>query len=112
MPFKLSRYLCLQLPDISQALEFYNKVMGLEIVYQGPTSIELHGGQTRLFLDKGEHLGPVFEFLVPDLEKAREELLEKGCEVVRWEGKGNCCYMRDPFGFVFNLFEEPESFED
>jgi len=42
---------------------------------------------------------------VTDLDKARNELMEKGCMVVTWEGKGNPCYMRDPFGFVFNLWE-------
>jgi len=42
---------------------------------------------------------------VADLDKARNELMEKGCMVVTWEGKGNPCYMRDPFGFVFNLWE-------
>jgi len=26
--------------------------------------------------------------------------------VVKWEGKGNDCYMRDPFGLVFNLWEK------
>jgi hypothetical protein len=46
------------------------------------------------------------EFLVPDVEVAKEELLQLGCEVVRWEGAGGPCYLRDPFGFMFNLYEE------
>ncbi|MBI2845393.1 MAG: hypothetical protein HYX86_02480 [Chloroflexi bacterium] len=53
--------------------------------------------------------GPVFEFIVADLEEAKGELLAAGCQVVRWEGKGRPCYMRDPFGFTFNLYEEQET---
>ncbi len=48
---------------------------------------------------------------MPDLEAARDQLVAKGCEVVSWEGKGEDCYIRDPFGFMFNLWEEPEAFE-
>lgn len=36
----------------------------------------------------------------------------KGCQVVVWEGGGKPCYMRDPYGFVFNLWEAPEEFQD
>ena len=45
---------------------------------------------------------------VPD--NVVQELLEAGCQLIRWEGKGGCCYMQDPFGFMFNLFEEPGAF--
>ena len=55
-------------------------------------------------------MGPIMEFLVPDAEAAKEELLKAGCKIVQWEGKGRNCYMRDPFGFVLNLYEEPEAF--
>lgn len=112
MPYKFSRCICLQTPDYEKALEFYHKTMGLELCGQIEGSAELKAGQNRLFIDKGEStLGPILEFLVPDVEVAKEELLGAGCEVVIWEGKGGCCYMRDPFGFVFNLYQEPEAFE-
>jgi len=26
-----------------------------------------------------------------------------------WEGKGKDCYMRDPFGLTFNLWEENQT---
>ena len=45
------------------------------------------------------------ELFVEDLEQARDELLAQGCEVVRWRGKGRDCYIRDPFGVTYNLWE-------
>ena len=110
MPFKFSRCLCLQTENLDEAAAFYTRIMGLKIVHQEKHTVELEGGPFRIFLDKGENSGPIMEFLVPDVEKARQELLEAGCQLIRWEGKGGCCYMQDPFGFMFNLFEEPGAF--
>ncbi len=112
MAFVVSRCVCLQVPDFREALEFYEKVMGLTVKSREGRSVELEAGPLRLFLDEGPTMGPIMEFLVEDVEAAKEELLRAGCQVVRWEGRGGCCYMRDPFGFVFNLYEEPGAFED
>jgi len=106
MRFKFSRCLCLQVPECDRAVEFYQKVMGLEVVKRDKESVEFRAGQFRLFLDEGHLMGPIMEFLVPHLEAAKVELMEAGCEVVQWEGEGGRCYMRDPFGFVFNLYQE------
>jgi hypothetical protein len=56
-------------------------------------------------------MGPILEFLVPDLDAAKEELLAKGCQVVVWEEKGGRCYLRDSFSFFLNLYEDPQAFE-
>jgi catechol 2,3-dioxygenase-like lactoylglutathione lyase family enzyme len=112
MPYKFSRCICLQTPDYEKAIEFYHKTMGLDLTGEIEQSAELKAEQNRLFIDSAKlPLGPILEFLVPDVEAARDELLGAGCEVVSWEGKGGCCYMRDPFGFIFNLYQEPEAFE-
>jgi catechol 2,3-dioxygenase-like lactoylglutathione lyase family enzyme len=110
MPFKFSNCIALQVSDLDRAVGFYHRVLGLDVTFHEKDSAELHAGAYRLFFDQGTRLGPVMEFLVPDVEKAKEELLEVGCEAVRWEGAGGSCYMRDPFGFVFNLYEDPAAF--
>ena len=53
--------------------------------------------------------GPVMELFVDDLEKAREVLVANGCKVLRWRGKGQDCYIQDPFGVIFNIWEEKSS---
>jgi catechol 2,3-dioxygenase-like lactoylglutathione lyase family enzyme len=110
MPFKFSSCIALQTPDLDRAVAFYHRVMGLEVTFHEKDSAELHAGSYRLFIDQGSRMGPIMEFLVPDVEIAKEELLEMGCEIVRWEGAGGACYLRDPFGFMFNLYEDPQAF--
>ncbi len=40
-----------------------------------------------------------------DLEAARQELVANGCKVLRWRGKGQDCYIEDPFGVIYNIWE-------
>ena len=110
MPYQFSKCICIETPDQPAMVSFYRDVMGLPVAHEHPDSAEILAGPTRLFLDKRSNLNIIFEFLVPDLEAARSELLARGCEIVRWEGKGGCCYLRDPFGLLFNLYEEPRAF--
>jgi catechol 2,3-dioxygenase-like lactoylglutathione lyase family enzyme len=110
MPFKFSRCFLIQTPDMEKAVAFYRDIIGLELAPSRPRETEFKAGQFRFFLDKGEPLGPVMEYVVPDIESAKKELLAAGCQIVRWDGVGKSCYMRDPFGMVFNLFEETADF--
>ena len=111
MSFKFSRCFLLQTPDVDKALSFYRDIIGLEPTPSQSGETELKAGQLRFFLDKGEPMGPVMEYVVPDLAEAKEKLLAAGCKVVRWDGIGKSCYMRDPFGLVFNVFQETETFK-
>jgi catechol 2,3-dioxygenase-like lactoylglutathione lyase family enzyme len=111
MQFTFSRCFLMQTPDLEGALKFYRDTLGLEQVSTQPGETELKAGQFRFFLDKGEPMGPVMEYVVPDLDAAKEILLTAGCTVVRWDGLGKSCYLRDPFGMVFNVFQETENFK-
>jgi catechol 2,3-dioxygenase-like lactoylglutathione lyase family enzyme len=108
--FTFSRCFALQTPDIDVAAKFYQETLGLELVERTNDGFELKAGQFRFFLEKGPALGPIMEYVVKDLDIAKEYLLRSGCQFVRWDGKGKPCYMRDPFGMIFNVFEETESF--
>lgn len=108
MRFRFSRCIALQSSHPDQAVDFYHRVLGLPIVETKNDSTELNGDPYRVFIEKGEPKGVIMEFVVSDLISARKTLEANGCTVLRWEGKGKCCYMRDPFGLTFNLWEEPE----
>jgi hypothetical protein len=60
-------------------------------------------GAVRLFVERGEPHGPVFDFLVPDVAAARERLVAARCIVIEEDPQMPRCYLRDPFGVVFNL---------
>lgn len=111
MPFKFSRCFAFQTPDVDRLVAFYRDTMGLPVVSTN-TPPELAAGQNRMFVDQSDKSGDViFEFIVPELTAARAELEAAGCTVLIWEGKGGRCYIRDPFGFMFNLWEDPEEFK-
>lgn len=110
MPFKMSGNLLLRHPRFHEVAEFYRDVMGLEPFEEIDDEMGLKAGDTVLYLER-EEPGFVFEFTVPNLEAARKELEAAGCTVLVWEGKGGRCYVRDPFGSVFNLWEDPRAFE-
>lgn len=110
MPFKLSCCVAVHVTNREAALKFYREVLELEMAETDVPQVEFKTDPIRLFLDEADEPATVMEFLVPDLEAARRELEEAGCTVLRWQGKGGDCYVRDPFGFVFNLWEEPEAF--
>ncbi len=105
MLYKPSRCICIETPNHKDAVKFYHDILGLNVVEDHGDSVELDAEPFRLFVDKADQPAVAMEFAVPDAEAARAELEEAGCTVVKWEGKGKCCYMKDPFGLVFNLWE-------
>ncbi|MCP4568627.1 MAG: VOC family protein [FCB group bacterium] len=111
MPFKLSRCINLRHPAQEQVAEFYRKVLGFEVDGKVGQAFEMNTDPIRFFVDKAESRELVLELLVPDLDKARDELVAAGCQVICWEGKGQDCYVRDPFGTTYNLWEEPDAFK-
>ncbi len=110
MPFKLSRCISLRHPAQEHVVKFYREVLGIDVSGKVRKAYELQTEPIRMFVDRGQPRELVLELLVPDLEKAREELVAAGCRVIRWEGRGKDCYIRDPFGTTYNLWEEPEAF--
>ena len=112
MQYKYSPNIALETPDAEAAVRFYRDVLGLPVKEVEGNSTGFQAGPVTLYVDQGEKLGPVLEFLAPDVEEAKSELVKAGCHVVRWEGAGRPCYLRDPFGLMFNVYQKPEAFEN
>lgn len=112
MPYKLSRCINLRHPARDKIVAFYGRVFGFNMAGKVGSAVELETAPIRFFLDQAEPQELVLELLVPDLDKARAELTDAGCRVICWEGKGKDCYIQDPFGITFNLWEDPEAFSD
>jgi catechol 2,3-dioxygenase-like lactoylglutathione lyase family enzyme len=103
----MSHNVALRTRDTSQAVNFYTQVLGFRNRSEDPVLADLDAGPMTLFIiEDQEFSGPVLELIVDDLEEARAELVAQGCEVLRWRGKGQDCYIRDPFGVVYNLWED------
>ena len=107
MEFNMSPNVAVRTKKFSEAVNFYSSVLGFPNRSSDPALGDHDAKPLNLFvIEDDEVSGLVMELFVEDLELARDELLANGCEVVRWRGKGQDCYIRDPFGVIFNLWEQ------
>jgi hypothetical protein len=90
-------------PDPKKAALFYVEQLGFEITDEAPNLISLHGPNINMFIERGPLLGPVFEVTVDDVEAAKTRLVKKGCTIVKDDPEFPRCYVRDPFGLIYNL---------
>ena len=92
----------IQAPDPKAAAAFYVDQLGFEITGETPM-IALHGDHINLFIEEGPALGPVLEVTVADVEEAKARLVKNGCTIVKDEPHVPRCYVRDPYGLIYNL---------
>jgi predicted enzyme related to lactoylglutathione lyase len=93
----------IQAPDPKKAAAFYVEQLGFEITGEDSQMISLHGPHINLFIERGSALGPVLEITVESVEESKARLVENGCEIIKDEPDFPRCYVRDPFGLIYNL---------
>lgn len=98
-----TRDILIQTERSGDARSFYEDVLGFPVVHDDPAMCGLDTGAFRLFIDPAPSLGPVLEFEVDDLASMKERLLAAGCLVIEENPSIPRCYLRDPFGLLFNL---------
>jgi len=94
-----------QAEDPRTAAKFYVEGLGFEITDETANMVSLHGKHINLFIERGPALGPVLEVTVKDVASAKAELQKKGCVIVKDEPQFPRCYVRDPYGLLYNLTE-------
>jgi predicted enzyme related to lactoylglutathione lyase len=107
--FKSTRDIILRTEKWSEVIAFYGSVLGLPMVHKEATMLGFESGSFRLYVERGKEHGPVFEFLVVDVEAAKRQLLDAGCTIVEEDPSVPRCYVKDPFGLVFNVGQASES---
>jgi catechol 2,3-dioxygenase-like lactoylglutathione lyase family enzyme len=93
----------IQAPDPKKAASFYVEQLGFEITGETPNMVNLHGEHINLFIERGQVLGGVLEVTVDNVEEAKARLVKNGCEIVKDEPDFPRCYVKDPFGLIYNL---------
>jgi len=93
----------IQAQDPQKAALFYVNHLGFEVTDDNPKMIGLHGKHLNLFIEPGPPLGPVLEVTVDNVADAKRRLVDNGCEIVKDEPQFPRCYVRDPFGLIYNL---------
>jgi glyoxalase/bleomycin resistance protein/dioxygenase superfamily protein len=99
------RDILIQAEDPMEAASFYVKELGFEITSKTSNMISLHGTNINLFIERAPILGPVLEVTVESVQKAKENLKKKGCEIIKDEPEFPRCYVKDPNGLIYNLTE-------
>ncbi len=107
LPFQATRDFIIRTDALADAKTFYQSVLGLPIVHQSHHLVGFEAGAFRIYVEQGPDHGPVFEFLVPDVESAKQWLLSAGCILQEEDDSIPRCYLRDPFGLVFNIRRAP-----
>ena len=93
----------IQAPEPLQAAQFYVEQLGFAITGETPEMLSLQGKNINLFIERGPALGPVLEVTVADVDEAKVRLVGNGCEIVKDEPEVPRCYVKDPFGLIYNL---------
>jgi len=93
----------IQAADPKQAALFYVNNLGFEITDETPNMISVHGDRINLFIERGPQLGPVLEVTVDNVDDAKRSLVKAGCEIVKDEPQFPRCYVKDPYGLIYNL---------
>jgi predicted enzyme related to lactoylglutathione lyase len=107
--FQSSRDVIIQTDNWAKAIEFYETAMGFTVSHRSSNLMGFETGAFCLYVEKGNRSGPVFDFLVPDMQAAKSRLLAAGCTVVEENPAIPRCYIQDPFGLVFNIEEKSDS---
>jgi hypothetical protein len=105
MANKFGTDILIQAPEPKDAAAFYVDQLGFEITDETPAMVSLHGKHINLFIERGPALGPVLEVTVESVEDAKRRLLKHGCQIIKDEPRFPRCYIKDPFGLIYNLTE-------
>ena len=101
--FKASRDIIIRTENWAEALQFYRSVLNLPMTERGETIAGFETGSFCLYVEQGKEHGPVFEFLVPDVQAAKQKLVAAGCSVIEEDPGIPRCYIGDPYGMIFNV---------
>jgi predicted enzyme related to lactoylglutathione lyase len=97
------RDILIQAEDAQKAARFYVEQLGFEITDDNPKMIGLAGKHINLYIEPGPPMGPVLEVTMVNVEDAKARLVKNGCTIVKDESEFPRCYVKDPYGLIYNL---------
>jgi catechol 2,3-dioxygenase-like lactoylglutathione lyase family enzyme len=100
---KSSRDVIVRTESLAEAERFYGAVLGFAVSSRREGIVGFETGSFCLYVEKGSEHGPVFEFLVADVDATKARLIAAGCTLIEEDRSIPRCYVRDPFGVTFNI---------
>ena len=105
-----SPHVALDVPDRQEAVAFYERVLDMTAVEDGPDETILECGDARFYVQEADESRVYLEFAVEDIDRTVETLEGTDSErstVTTPEG-GRSYIVTDPFGISYHLFERTE----
>jgi catechol 2,3-dioxygenase-like lactoylglutathione lyase family enzyme len=105
MNLKTTNEAILRSGDLDAVKAYYSGHLGFKIVLESDSMIGFDTGAFNVYFERGEPNGAVFEFLVEDLSRTKNDLIAAGCLLLEENPAVPRIYFRDPFGLAFNISE-------
>jgi catechol 2,3-dioxygenase-like lactoylglutathione lyase family enzyme len=102
---KTSNEVIFRAPDLGAVRAYYAEHLGLPVVLEEESMVGFDTGTFNMYFERGEPHGAVFEFIVENLARAKEEFIAARCELLEEDPEIPRIYLRDPFGLIFNITE-------
>ena len=105
--FRSSNEIAVHVSSLERAEHFYGEILGFRLVAKTGRQLEFDTGKLRLYvnLDSRPLASFVPSFNVTDREAALEYLEGAGCKPLHITSQPGLCYIRDPFGLLFDIVE-------
>lgn len=103
MANSFARDILIQAEDPRAAAAFYADLLGFAVTGETERMISVEGTKINFYIERGPALGPVLEVTVKDVEEAKRKIVAAGGAIVKDEPAFPRCYVRDPFGLIYNL---------
>jgi len=106
MKLEFCPYVAFKVKDYPNAIRFYKDVMGLSLSEPSPGAAEFTCGPITFYPEDRENPALYFEFKTDNLALAKAEVIAAGCRIEPGGDESESCYVHDPYGFTFHLYEE------
>ena len=114
MNFEFSPHIAIQVKDYDQAVDFYENVLGMELIHGDDNETEFRCGEVTIYIERSDEGNTFFEFKVDRIVEAVTRLKKLGCkatDVSTPEGMRSYI-IHDPYGLKFHLWEEDKDDTD
>jgi catechol 2,3-dioxygenase-like lactoylglutathione lyase family enzyme len=103
MQLGLNNCIALGVPDREAAAKLYEEAFGFEITQVGDHFTEMRAGPVMFYLVEDQVREPAFSITVEDADQTKRRLEELGFVDAGYNHEEEH-FMRDPYGYVFNLY--------
>lgn len=105
MKFEFSPHIAFQAKDYEKAKEFYEKVLGMEVVKTSEKETHFTKSGMNFYMENSDSGLTFFEFKVEDIKEAKQELEKNGCRISQIYSEKSIMFA-DPYGMRFHVWED------